>query len=219
MSFAEIGGRPLRRSGILFIVSGPSGAGKTSMSVSALRDFPDVALSRSITTRSPRPGPDDAKLYRFVSTDEFTAMRDAGELAEWAEVYGNFYGTPHAPIREALEAGRDILLDIDVQGAEQIKRAYADRSVAIFLLPPDRETLESRLRGRATDSEDVVAGRLRNACLEIGALGAYDYVIVNQDLDVAYSEFSSVLRCERRRVARLSEEGRAVVTEAFREPE
>lgn len=219
MSFAAIDGRPLQRSGILFIVSGPSGAGKTSMSEKALSDFPDVELSQSITTRAPRPGPIDEKLYRFVSVAEFTAMRDAGGLAEWAEVYGNFYGTPHEPIERALAEGRDILLDIDVQGAEQIKRVYGSRAVAIFLLPPDRRTLESRLRGRATDSEEVVAGRLRNACREIGALGSYDYVIVNQDLAVAYSEFSSVLRCERRRVARLSDEGRAVVTEAFREPE
>ncbi|MFT4571981.1 MAG: guanylate kinase [Hyphomicrobiaceae bacterium] len=210
-------GQQFARSGVLFIVSGPSGAGKTSMSGAALDSFPELELSRSVTTRSPRGGECDGDQYNFISRNEFIALRDCDGLAEWAEVHSNFYGTPREPIERAMEQGRDLLLDIDVQGASQIKALYGDAAVAIFLLPPDRKTLENRLRGRATDDAETVALRLRAACREIASLGAYDYVIVNNDLEDAKSEFRAVLRAERRRVARLRSPELAKLIAVFQE--
>jgi guanylate kinase len=210
-------GRAFARRGVLFIVSGPSGAGKTSMSGAALDEFPELELSLSVTTRAPRGGEKDGEQYHFITRERFLALREAGGLAEWAEVHGNFYGTPREPIEKAIAEGRDLLLDIDVQGARQIKKIYGDAAVAIFLLPPDRATLEARLRGRATDDEATVARRLEAACREIAALVDYDYVIVNNDLEEAKSEFRSVLRGERRRVGRLEKPELAALVAAFQE--
>ncbi len=179
--------------GHLFIVSGPSGAGKTTLSDAARRSFPDLQMSVSCTTRTPRGGETDGVEYHFVSRERFDEMVRRGELAEWAEVHGQCYGTPRAPLDGALADGRDILLDIDVQGAAQLRTAYPG-AVAVFLLPPDRGTLEARLRGRGTDSEATVQRRLDNACREIQRAVEYDHVIVNRDREEAIAEFEGILR-------------------------
>ena len=181
------------RRGLLFIVSGPSGAGKTTLSDAALRSFPNLKLSVSCTTRAPRAGETDGVQYHFVGAEVFAEMIAGEELAEWAEVHGFRYGTPRAPIDTAVATGHDVLLDIDVQGAEQLRRLYPD-SVAVFLLPPDRGTLEARLRGRATDSEATVQRRLENACREIARAPEYDHVIVNRSREDAIAEFEAIVR-------------------------
>lgn len=179
--------------GFLFIVSGPSGAGKTTLSGAALKAFPDLKLSVSCTTRRPRGGEIEGVDYQFVDAARFDAMIDEDDLAEWAEVHGHRYGTPRSPLDRALAEGRDMLLDIDVQGAAQLRRLYPE-AVAVFLMPPDRATLESRLRGRGTDSEATVRRRLDNACREIRCAADYDHVIVNRDRDEAIAEFEAIMR-------------------------
>lgn len=182
-----------RPAGFLFIVSGPSGAGKTTLSGAALRAFPGLIMSVSCTTRAPREGEVDGREYRFVDAERFRSMVEHDELAEWAEVHGNCYGTPRAPIEKALADGNDVLLDIDVQGAEQLRRSYPD-AVAVFVLPPDRGTMEARLRGRGTDGDEVVRRRLENACREIARAGEYDHVIVNRGREEAIAEFEGIVR-------------------------
>lgn len=184
---------PIFCPGFLFIVSGPSGAGKTTLSGAALQAFPEMTMSVSCTTRPPRGGEVDGVEYCFVDRARFDAMVAGGELAEWAEVHGQRYGTPRGPLDRALAEGRDLLLDIDVQGAAQIRRLYP-QAVAVFLLPPDRATLEARLRGRGTDSDEVVKRRLENACREIAHADGYDHVIVNRSREEAIAEFEAVVR-------------------------
>lgn len=179
--------------GILFIVSGPSGAGKTTLSDAALRAFHNLAMSVSCTTRAPRGGETDGVEYHFVDRARFDRMVAEGEMAEWAEVHGNRYGTPRAPIDAALSAGHDMLFDIDVQGAEQMRRSYPD-AVTVFLLPPDRATMEARLRGRGTDDEEVVQRRLAGAVREIAHALEYDHVIVNRGREEAIAEFQQIVR-------------------------
>lgn len=186
--------------GTLFIVSGPSGAGKTTLSNAALESFPALVLSVSCTTRAPRGGEEHGREYLFVEGPEFDRMIAAGELAEWAEVHGHRYGTPRGPIDAWVAAGRDVLLDIDVQGAAQMRRTYPE-AVTVFLLPPDRATLEQRLRGRGTDDEAVVRRRLENACREISRALEYDHVIVNRSREDAIAEFEAIVR-EARAVGR-----------------
>lgn len=179
--------------GVLFIVSGPSGAGKTTLSSAALQAFPELTLSVSCTTRSPRGDETDGLEYVFVDRARFDAMVARGQLAEWAEVHGYCYGTPREPLDRALAEGRHMLLDIDVQGAAQIRALYPE-AVAVFLLPPDRATLEARLRARGTDSEATVQRRLDNACREIARAAEYDHVIINRSRDEAVAEFQAVVR-------------------------
>jgi guanylate kinase len=179
--------------GYIFIVSGPSGAGKTTISDAALQTFPSLGMSVSCTTRAPRAGEVNGRQYEFVSRGRFDEMVARGELAEWAEVHGYCYGTPRAPLERAIAEGRDMLLDIDVQGAAQLRRSCPE-AIAVFLLPPDRGTLESRLRGRATDSEATVLRRLDNACREIAEAAGYDHVIINRNRDAAISEFEAIVR-------------------------
>jgi len=194
----------LRRRGILFILSAPSGAGKTTISTAALRSITGLTMSISLTTRSPRAGEVDGRDYTFVSRDEFARRRDAAELAEWAEVHGELYGTPRPPIDGAIAAGRDMLLDIDVQGAEQMKLRYAD-AVAVFVLPPSEEELAKRLRGRGTDSPEVISRRLERAKAEMEHYRKYDYFVVNRDVDASVRLFAAIVEAERFRVARLVE--------------
>ena len=213
----QINDKQIRRRGALFIVSGPSGAGKTSVCAPALRQLEDVEMSVSHTTRTKRVGESDGIDYCFVADAEFTRMVDAGEFAEWAEVHGFRYGTSKRMIESARSAGRDLLLDVDVQGAEQLKRLYPD-AVTIFLLPPSSHGLEQRLRRRGTDSHDTVGARLRNACKEIERLASYDYVIVNDRLEAAVATFLAIVRAERARVSRIISDDLVALCRSFDQP-
>ncbi|MCB9759375.1 MAG: guanylate kinase [Alphaproteobacteria bacterium] len=181
--------------GALFVVTGASGTGKTTLVKEALRVIPELGWSVSATTRAPREGEVDGRDYHFVSHETFTAWRDDGELLEWAEVYGNFYGTPLAPVREALASGRSILLEIDIVGARQVFAAYPG-AVGVFILPPSLAQLEERLRGRATDSEAVIQRRLAEAMEQIQGCGAFHYQLVNDDLPTAHDCFQAILVAE-----------------------
>ncbi len=173
--------------GKLFIVSAPSGAGKTTLCRYLRRAFPQLEYSVSATTRSPRPGEKDGRDYHFVSRQQFERGIREGRWAEWARVHDNYYGTPAAPIEKALAAGRPVLLDIDVQGARQLVERFPE-AVTIFIMPPDMETLEKRLAGRGTDSPEVIARRLENARREMEQKDFYRHVIVNDDLEEAVGQ-------------------------------
>jgi guanylate kinase len=190
-----------RRKGILFIVSAPSGAGKTTLIKKLLKLFPDIALSVSHTTRSPRPGEIAGKDYHFVSARKFLALRARSGFAEWALVHGSLYGTPSASLERRLRRGRDVLLDIDVQGARKIKRQYPD-AVSIFVLPPSLSELEHRLARRGTDRREIIRKRLENARREIREMVRYDYVVVNRELRRAVQGAEVIVRAERLRVSR-----------------
>jgi guanylate kinase len=192
------------RRGIVFIVSAPSGAGKTTISHAALERIPELAASVSVTTRRPRGSEVDGTDYRFVTEDEFKRIRERNELAEWAQVFDACYGTPKKPLEEAIASGRDILLDIDVQGARQIRAAYPRDTVTIFVLPPTFEELEQRLRRRGTESETAIQGRLERAREEARAYVEYDYLIINDDVDESIETLLSIVTAERSRVTRLS---------------
>ena len=182
--------------GSIFIVVAPSGAGKTSLVAALLQAEPGVELSVSYTTRAPREGEVDGKSYHFVDRAAFEGMIAAGDFLEYAEVYGNYYGTSARWLRERLAAGRDILLEIDWQGARQVRKVFGD-AVAVFILPPSLPVLEARLRGRATDSEDVIQRRLSEARMEIDQVAEYDYLIVNDDFEQARLDLISVIRSQR----------------------
>jgi guanylate kinase len=210
----RVDGTVVRRHGCLFIVSGPSGSGKTSIAAPVLAALDEMRLSVSVTTRRPRSGEHDGIDYHFIDDREFKRQVDAGDLAEWAEVHGNRYGTPRAPIDRAIAEGSDLLLDIDVQGASQIKRVYPD-AVSVFLLPPSRARLEERLVGRGTDDAATVERRLDAACREIATLEHYDYVIVNEHLPAAVEDFLAIVHSERRRVQRVRREDLQRLLAAF----
>ena len=188
---------PRKRRGLLLIVSSPSGAGKTSLSRRLVADHADLALSISATTRSPRPGEEHGREYFFVSEAEFQAMVERDDFLEWANVHGYRYGTPRAPVVAALEAGKDVLFDIDWQGAEQIAAKLPADAVRVFILPPSMHELARRLHARAQDSQKVIEGRLERAYGEIAQWRAYDYVIVNQDYDLAYADLAHIYHAER----------------------
>lgn len=187
-------------SGTLFIVSAPSGAGKTSLVRALLAADPAVKLSVSFTTRAARPGEADGRDYHFVSRETFEAMRTRGDFLENAEVHGNLYGTSRPWIEAEMQSGSDLLLEIDWQGALQVKRLLP-MAVGIFVLPPSLEVLAQRLAGRATDSPTVIERRLNAARAEISHVGEFDYVIINQDFDAAAQDLISVVRAERLRLA------------------
>lgn len=188
---------PRKRRGLLLIVSSPSGAGKTSLSRRLVADHADLMLSVSATTRAPRPGEEHGREYFFVSPEQFEDMAADGEFLEWANVHGNRYGTPRKPVMEALEAGRDVLFDIDWQGAEQVADKLPEDSVRVFILPPSMHELSRRLHARAQDSQKVIEGRLERAYGEIAQWRAYDYVIVNLDYDHAYADLAHIYHAER----------------------
>ena len=175
------------------VLSAPSGAGKSTLARLLRKRNRDIAFSVSATTRAPRPGEVDGREYHFVSRDEFIRMRDAGELIEWAPVHGNFYGTPLRNVRDAQARGEHLLLDIDVQGARQIRAALPE-AVHVFVLPPTGHALVRRLSGRGTENADVLDRRLRNAEDELRAAREFDFVVVNDSLDAAVSELEAVLR-------------------------
>jgi guanylate kinase len=188
-------------SGCLFIVSAPSGAGKTSLVSALLAADPRVKKSTSYTTRSPRPGEQNGRHYHFVSPAEFDQMLARGELLENALVHGNHYGTSRQTVENDCAAGTDVLLEIDWQGAAQIRKLKPE-AIAIFVLPPSLEVLEERLRGRAQDSPEVIAGRLAAARGEIAHASEFDYVIINDDFDRAAQDLISIVRAERLRLPR-----------------
>jgi guanylate kinase len=202
------------RRGILFILSAPSGAGKTTLAHQILERTPDLRLSVSYTTRAPRPGEKEGRDYHFINEAQFEAMRTAGAFAEWAQVHGFLYGTARAPLDEALVNGRDFLLDIDIQGARQLKTAYPE-AISIFILPPSWRELEARLRSRGTDHEEVITRRLQRAREETLALGAYDYLVVNDRVDRALAVLLGIIQAERARVSRLLSASAPLLTEAL----
>lgn len=181
--------------GALFVVTGASGTGKTTLVREALSTVPGIGWSVSATTRAPRKGEVNGRDYHFISHEEFQARLADGALLEWAEVYGNSYGTLRAPVEAALAAGQSILLEIDVQGARQV-RAAAPEAVLIFVLPPSLSALEARLRRRATDSEEIIARRVAEARHQLEGVGEFDYVVVNDVLASAHDRFQAVLVAE-----------------------
>ncbi|PPD28562.1 MAG: guanylate kinase [Hyphomicrobium sp.] len=189
----------IARRGILFVLSSPSGAGKTTLARRLLEVDKGIGMSISVTTRKPRPGEVDGLDYIFVDDRRFTEMREGGELLEWALVFGNQYGTPRAPVEGAVRAGRDVLFDIDWQGAQQLAEKMAGDLVRIFILPPSGSALEQRLRARNQDPPEVVARRMAAAAAEISHWGEYDYVVINADLDHSLASLQSVLAAERLR--------------------
>lgn len=190
----------MTRRGLLIILSSPSGAGKTTLSRRLMEWDPTLKFSVSATTRAPRPGEADGREYYFRSREQFAQMVAAGEMLEHAEVFGNFYGTPKGPVVQAMDEGRDTLFDIDWQGGQQIRNSVLGRDVvSIFILPPSIAELERRLRGRAQDSEEVIAARMAKSEAEISHWAEYDYVLVNRDLDAAEAELRMILTAERAR--------------------
>ncbi|PYN42621.1 MAG: guanylate kinase [Candidatus Rokuibacteriota bacterium] len=192
----------MSRRGTLFVVSAPSGAGKTTLCREIRLRLPDLAYSVSVTTRPPRPGEIDGADFRFVGSPEFRAMLARGEFAEWATVHGNLYGTRARALEDALATGRDVLLDIDTQGAAQLRARYPD-AVLIFILAPSVKELEQRLRERRSDMDADIERRLVRAREEIALWRQYDYLIVNRDVKEAMEQLESIILAERCRVARL----------------
>ncbi len=191
------------RRGIIFILSAPSGAGKTTIYRAALKAIAGLEFSISLTTRAPREGEADGVDYSFVSEEEFRGRQSSGELAEWARVFESSYGTPRAPIDAAIAAGRDILLDIDIQGARQIRAKYPVDAVSIFVLAPTFEELAERLRGRATEDESKIQHRLQKAREEAQAYPEYDYLIVNDEIHKSVARLETIVNAERLKVSRL----------------
>ena len=189
--------RPAPRRGLMLVLSSPSGAGKTSLSRRLVADHADLQLSVSCTTRAPRPGEQDGREYLFVEAAEFDTVLAEGAFLEWAHVHGHRYGTPRAPVLAALEAGRDVLFDIDWQGAEQVARQGAVDLVRVFVLPPTMADLRRRLFARAQDGAEVIERRLARAPGEIAHWGEYDYVLVNDDFDQAYADLAHIYHAER----------------------
>ncbi len=182
--------------GMLVVVSGPSGAGKGTVCRALLDQMPQMAYSISVTTRSPRLGEQDGVNYHYLSRDTFMQMIQQGELLEWAEVYGNYYGTPRAPVEEKLRQGRDVLLEIDVQGALQVKQRFP-QGIFVFVVPPSLEELRRRITGRGTDTFESINYRLGFAMQEIAAAHHYDYVVVNDEVDLAAAKIQAILTAER----------------------
>jgi guanylate kinase len=188
------------RRGIVLILSSPSGAGKTTLTRMLLQDRAlDLTLSISVTTRARRHSEVDGIHYRFISPKQFEAMRDANELLEWAEVHGNYYGTPRGPVEDILTQGRDALFDIDYQGTQQVRKKMDADTVTVFILPPSMKELRARLERRAEDSREVIEKRLANARKEIARWTQYDYILVNDDIQASFDDLLAILRAERLR--------------------
>lgn len=182
--------------GTLIVVSAPSGAGKSSLSERVLKRLSDLRFSISYTTREPRGAEQDGVDYRFVSEDQFRAMRERDEFLECAEVHGCLYGTHEKPVEEMLAQGLDVVLDIDVQGAEQVRRRVPE-AILIFIMPPSCEVLEARLRARNLNAPADIARRLRNAAIEVQLYDRFDYVVLNEDLDRALAHLEAIIIAER----------------------
>ena len=187
----------IARRGLMFVLSSPSGAGKTTLSRMLLQADRHVKLSVSVTTRPKRRGEIDGRDYHFIDLARFDAMVKSGELLEWAEVFGHRYGTPRAPVIKALMDGRDVLFDIDWQGTQQLREKARDDLVSVFILPPSVAELERRLKRRAQDSHTVIGSRMDKAAGEMSHWPEYDYVIVNRNIDEAFAEVRAILAAER----------------------
>jgi len=187
----------LNRRGIMVVLSSPSGAGKTTLTKKVLNSSKNILMSVSATTRQPRPGEVDGKDYIFLSKSKFSEMIDNDEFLEYAKVFDNFYGTPRAPVEDALAKGFDIVFDIDWQGAQQLTQAAANDLVKIFILPPNMRELENRLRSRAQDSDDVIARRMSKSENEISHWAEYDYIIINEHITDAIEELTTIVNAER----------------------
>jgi guanylate kinase len=187
----------ISRRGIMLVLSSPSGAGKTTLTRNLLEQEENVELSVSVTTRSRRPSEIEGVHYFFVTKQQFEGMRDSGQLLEWAEVHGNYYGTPREAVENALSEGRDVLFDIDWQGTQQLYEKMPNDVVSVFVLPPSASELKIRLERRAEDSEAIIAERLRNAAEEFKHWNEYDYILVNRDLDKSFTRLRSILTAER----------------------
>ena len=186
-----------QRRGLLIVLSSPSGAGKSTISRLLLAADKEVTMSISATTRAKRPGEAEGIDYHFVDDAEFDRMIAANEFVEWAHVFGCRYGTPKAPVKQALRQGRDILFDIDWQGTQQLQAAMGEDLVSIFILPPSMEELERRLRSRGTDSDEVIADRMSRAAAEISHWPEYEYVLVNRDMDQCLGQVRAIVAAER----------------------
>ena len=204
MMDAEMMAQTIGRRGLMLVLSSPSGAGKTSIARRLLAEDDNLVLSVSATTRLPRPNEADGRDYHFVDKDRFDAMVADNAFLEYAEVFGNFYGTPKADVMAVLERGGDVLFDIDWQGTQQVANAARDDLVSVFVLPPSRATLQDRLVSRAQDSDEVVASRMAKASDEISHYREYDYIVVNDDLELAVGAVRSILAAERLRRDRQS---------------
>jgi guanylate kinase len=194
--------RKIARRGLMFVLSSPSGAGKTTLSRMLLKADRSVVLSVSVTTRPKRPGEIDGRDYHFIDRSRFDAMVKKGELLEWAEVFGHRYGTPRQPVIKALQAGRDVLFDIDWQGTQQLSEKARDDLVSVFILPPTVKELERRLKRRAQDSRTVIGSRMAKAGDEMSHWPEYDYVIVNREKAKAFAEVRAILSAERLKLRR-----------------
>jgi guanylate kinase len=194
----------IERRGLLLVLSSPSGAGKTTLARRLIEADSDISMSVSVTTRKPRPGEEDGRDYTFVDGAAFKRMADGGALLEWARVFDNYYGTPRAPVETAIAHGKDILFDIDWQGAQQLSEKMKHDVVRVFILPPSAASLEQRLRARAQDPEDIVRRRMDKASDEISHWPEYDYVVVNTDLPTSMEGLTAILTAERLRRERLN---------------
>ncbi len=191
------------RRGVMMVVSSPSGAGKTTLCDGLRKAHPDLIMSVSVTTRKARTGEIHGEDYYFVSIDEFNKMQADGELLEYASVFGNQYGTPKGPVAKLLEKGKDILFDVDWQGASQLSHTCGNELCRVFILPPSAKALNERLSGRGTDSLEVVAQRMSEAAREISHWPEYDYIIINDDLEKAQEEINAILLAERAKKQRM----------------
>jgi guanylate kinase len=191
-----------KRRGVLFVLSSPSGAGKSTIARKLLAAEDDLSMSVSATTRGPRPGEVDGKDYHFVDLEEFRRMASEHEFLEWAHVFGNRYGTPRAPVEAMLSAGKDVLFDIDWQGAQQLFQIAGGDVVRVFILPPSMTELRQRLVGRNTDTTEVIDARMARAANEVSHWDGYDYVLVNDDVEACFRKVQTILAAERLRRSR-----------------
>lgn len=208
----EQGGEGAERRGLMFVLSSPSGAGKTTLSRLLIDRMPGLQMSVSATTRAMRPGEVAGKDYLFIDHDRFRNMVAGDELLEWAVVFDNRYGTPRAPVEAALSAGNDVLFDIDWQGTQQLREKARADVVSVFILPPSAADLEKRLHTRAQDSDEVIRGRMARASHEMSHWAEYDYIVINRDVEEAFAEVQSILKAER-----LKRERRTGLTRFVRE--
>ncbi len=214
---SAIGATALSRRGLMFVLSSPSGAGKTTISRMLLERDANIRMSVSVTTRPMRPGEVAGRDYDFVDRATFDSMKAAGQFLEHAEVFGNMYGTPRAQIEQGLAEGQDFLFDIDWQGTQQLRQSMRTHVVPVFLLPPSLAELRHRLTSRGTDSDEVIAARMARARDEISHWDGYDYVLVNQDIDACYQQVRTILEAERLRIERQT--GLIAFTAGLMQPE